>query len=368
MIQKVYPLTVVKKIPEGENSCTLVFEPRQEDKDVFIYKPAQFLSFHLNIQGEKVIRSYSLSSSPLLNEPLTTSIKKVEGGAASSYLLDHIQEGSIIESARPMGKFFKTPASLKPRHYFIIAGGSGITPLFSIIKTALAMDEKNHITLIYCNRKQSEIIYKEPIEKLKNLHAGRFQVVQFLSRPEEGDAFDFKGRLDPARLQNLFNEKKLNLETEYYLCGPKEMMKMAKDLFMKNQVDRKEIRMESFGSPQKTPSMDFSKIPESAVVIQAKEENAVGKPKTIKALLEGEKIEIPAKTGIPILEQLIDEGFCPPFSCMAGSCMTCMAVLKKGRVYQDEAGILDEDNIANKEILTCQAKALSPLVEVDYDS
>ena len=370
MIQKTYPLRVEKKIMEGGTACTLTLSPRKEDESIFIYKPAQFLSFHLSIDGEKLIRSYSLSGSPILKEPLTTSIKKVEGGRASSYFVDQLKEGSKIQSTRPMGKFFKAPSSLKARHYLVIAGGSGITPLFSIIKTALAMDEKNKITLIYCNKKRDGIIYAEPLAQLASQHSGRFQIIHFLSRPEESGPLDlpfhFKGRLDPARLQNILNSIKDPLEP--YLCGPAELMKMAKDLLMKNGMERKNIRTESFGTSQKAPLADLSKIPESAVVIQAKEGGEIGEAKNIKALLEGEQIEIPAKNETPILEQLIDGGFCPPFSCMAGSCMTCMAVLKKGRVYQDEAGILDEDNIANKEILTCQAKPLSPVIEIDYDS
>ena len=107
MIQKTYSLTVQKKISEGLSACTLILSPKKEEEHLFIYKPAQFLSFHLKIDGKDIVRSYSLSGTPLMNEPLTTSIKKVEGGRASSYLVDSIQEGSVIESELPKGRFLK---------------------------------------------------------------------------------------------------------------------------------------------------------------------------------------------------------------------------------------------------------------------
>lgn len=382
--QKIYPLKVIKKIHECNDACTLVLDPKKEDKDAFTYKPAQFLSFHLNISNQKIIRSYSLSGSPLLNEPLITSIKKVKKGLASPYIVDNVKEGDVIESSPPNGIFFKAPADLKPRHYFIIAGGSGITPVFSIIKTALLSDDQNKVTLIYCNKSESSMIYKNELNKWKNIHANRFQIIHFLSQPQKDDTFNFKGRIDPKKLEDILHQSKSQLQFEYYLCGPIELMKMAKNLFIEHGVERKSIRTENFGSPSKKSSPSFPlrkesqpekkkdleekslNIPKTAVIIQA--DSSTGEPVSIKALLEGENIEIPAKKDLPILEQLIDAGFGPPFSCMAGSCMTCMATLKKGRVYQDIAGILAEENIAEKEILTCQAKPLSPIIEVDYDS
>lgn len=361
MIPKTYPLTVKKKIKEFENACTLVLSPKDEDRKLFTYKPAQFLSFYMKINGKQSARSYSISSSPLIEEEMTTSIKKVSKGYVSSYIVDHIQEGDIIQSTAPRGRFFKMPENLKPRHYFLLAAGSGITPLFSILKTTLLSDEKNQVTLVYCNRKETSIIYKTELEKWKNNHPSRLKIISVLSQPH-GTEYDLKGRLNENVLKQILENTSKALEMEVYLCGPLELMAMAESVFQ-TRLDRKQIRKESFGAAVKSQT---TPLPDSAVIISA-ESSERGNVETIKALLEGETIEISAEPEIPILEQLIEAGFAPPFSCMEGNCMTCMAVLKKGQVYQNEAGILAPENIADKEILTCQAKPLSPIVEIDYD-
>ena len=369
MVQKTYPLKVQKKIRECENACTLVLSPKEEDRAVFFpYKPAQFLTFCLNIQGQSIFRSYSLSCSPLLDEPLTTTIKKVPQGRVSTYLVDEIQENDVIQSTKPQGRFFKMPESLKSYHYLMVAGGSGITPLFSIIKTALFSDSQNKITLVYCNRSQNSVIYKKELEELSLRHSSRFKIFYVLSRPEEKDKYDFKGRLQEHDFLNILKQT-MNLDShqmEFYLCGPLNLMKMSEKAILSLGAEKKQIRKESFGVslPPKVP-----KAPDSALVIHADSPPKPVQPlQTIQAYLDGEKIEIPAREGVSVLEQLTDAGHAPPFSCMEGSCMTCLAVLKKGSIYQNEAGILDDENISAKEILTCQAKPLSAVVEVDYDS
>jgi len=358
---KTYPLTVKKKIIECDDACTLALSPKDEDRQLFTYKPAQFLSFHIEINKQQLVRSYSISSSPLTEENLTTSIKKVNQGPMSSYLVDHIKEGDVIQSTAPRGRFFKMPDNLKPRHYFLIAAGSGITPLFSILKTVLLSDEKNQVTLVYCNRQETSIIYKTELEKWRKNQPSRLKIISILSQPK-GAEYDFKGRINEDLLKQILNNIQNSLEIEAYLCGPVELMAMAEKI-LSIRLDKKQIRKESFGATVKKKN---PQLPKSAVVISS-DSSEQGEVETIKALLEGETIEIPAEPEISILEQLIEAGFSPPFSCMEGHCMTCMAVLKKGQVYQDEAGILAPENISDKEILTCQAKPLSSVVEVDYD-
>lgn len=366
MKKKTYQLTIAKKIEECADACTLVLTPRPEDKAVFTYKPAQFLNFHLQIEDKEIIRSYSLSSSALLDEPLTTTIKKVRDGVASSYLIDNLKEGDVLESTRPLGRFFKIPKSLKPNHYFFIGAGSGITPLFSIIKTVLNWDEKNKVTLVYCNRNENSIIYREELVKYKEKYKDCLNIVHVLSRPSTSQ-YDYKGRLNKEVLNKILKDRSLPSSTEYYICGPIELMKMAENIFKDSGVDKTQIHKESFGSASKTANAVVS-VPNSAIVISADEMSESAVPEIIVATMEGETIEVPVEQGLTILENLVEAGHCPPFSCMEGNCMTCLASLKRGKVYQDSPGILDEENIDNKEILTCQAKPVSSRVEIDYDS
>ncbi len=406
-----YPLTLVQKKKEAKDSVSMVLKPPAESREVFrSYLPAQFLSFEFLIQGKKFLRSYSLSSCPLLEEELTTTVKKVPDGVVSNHILDHLKEGDVILSRKPMGKFFKPPKDLKPHHYCLFAAGSGITPLFSILKTVLVSDPKNQVTLFYSNRNQSSFIYKKEIIHWLTRHAPRLRVFSFLSRPEttlpllsqtealknpttalpsseEGEKANLlhiRGRLSTSFLKEYAKQNPLSPPGRlYYLCGPTGFMQNVESFLIQNQVLKTQIKTESFfqnpalssASPVLKPKAEGEKGTSpsledqaSLIVSGTEEKGKKSPPHTLRAVIEGEKLEIPSVPDVPVLEQLLSAGHSPPFSCLSGNCMSCLAVLKKGWIVQEEKGILEEENIKNCEILTCQAKPLSHLVEVDYDS
>ena len=365
---------------ETADSCSLVLEPPREHKELFLYKPAQFLSFQFLIDNKKYLRSYSLSSSPLANEPLQTTVKRVKEGVVSNYILDSLHTGDHILSRKPAGRFWTAPKDLKAKHYYLFAGGSGITPLFSIIKTALLSDPNNKVTLLYANRNEESIIYDKELKDW----AGRFKqlrITHILSRPKNKTNSP-AGRLTKSYLKTLLNLKKEN--ELFYLCGPLGFMTLIEDFLTEQKIPKTGIFKESFftnpalkkptaqsTAPDKTPSSPCSiENTESsgALVLCASDHQEKQNPEFISALIDGEKIKIPAKEDIPILEQLLSAGHSPPFSCLSGNCMSCLAVLKKGRIFQEERGILEDENVEKKEILTCQAQPESPLVEVDYDN
>ncbi len=381
-----YPIKIKNKVQETKDSVSFIFEVPDEHKSVFHYAPAQFLTFNFQIKGKEFLRSYSLSSCPLLNEELKTTVKRVEGGTVSNYMIDHLKEGDTLLSRKPAGRFFKPPTDLKPKHYFLFAGGSGITPLFSIIKTVLTSDSKNKITLFYANRDESSIIYHKELKKWKDQHKG-FNIVHILSK-KKTPWCNIHGRLEIKHLEKYFSDISINNSNHlYYLCGPIGFMQTVQDFLIQNTVKKTHIRKESFfSSTQKTflstKTKEQNTIPpittnesfyqtgsQPEILLTGKEgENEKALPETIRAFINKEKIEIPAQSDIPILEQLLSAGHSPPFSCLSGSCMSCLAVLKKGRITQEERGILEDENLKNHEILTCQAKPESRLVEVDYDN
>ena len=393
----VYPLKIKQKLQETNDSFSFVFEIPEEHKNLFIYTPAQFLTFDFQIKNKKLLRSYSLSSCPLLNEELKTTVKKVKGGVVSNYMVNHLKEGDSLLSRKPAGRFFKPPKDLKPKHYFLFAGGSGITPLFSIIKTVLLSDSKNKISLFYANRDTDSIIYYKELCDWLNRHKKQFNIVHILSR-ENTEWCDVFGRLEKKYLQKYFSDIVIsNPNNLYYLCGPLGFMKTVQDFLNENKAQKTQIRKENFfSSSQKTqiekksknpkissneslitqkeniiPStvQDTNSVSQPAVQLQGKEgKGEKAPPKIIKAFINEEEIIIQAEADIPILEQLLSEGHSPPFSCLSGSCMSCLAVLKKGRIRQEERGILEDENLKNYEILTCQAKPESYLVEIDYDN
>ena len=351
---KYYPLKVIKKEFETKKTCSFYFEAPKQYKALFNYKTAQFLTFRCLIKGTEYVRSYSIASSPFLEEPLRTTVGQVKDGIVSNYLLSHIKEGDQIESQIPLGEFFQLPKNLATKNYILFAAGIGITPLFSILKTALSADLANKVHLIFSISSQNDFIYKKELGLLEEKFKEKLVISLIFSQKE--------GRLDDKKLQKFletFNVK----ASLFYLCGPKDYMKMIQTHLLKSEIKKENIYTEDFKvTPQRGPKPD-----ENSVFFNANQAVSA-EPKILKACLDGENLEIPLHREKSLLEQLIDQGYNPPFSCTSGSCMTCMAKLKEGKVFQLEEGILDEENIKNLEILTCQCYPLSETVSIDYDN
>lgn len=349
-----YPLTVVKKVFETENSCSFYFSIPDQYRSLFSYQTAQFLTFRLVIDGKEYVRSYSIASSPFCEEALRATVGRVEGGLVSNHMLSYVKEGDQIESQKPMGEFFKIPKTLKSQNYILFAAGIGITPLFSIIKTLLETDFSKEITLVFSIRRKEDFIYKKELQKLEQKFKDKFKIRSIISSEE--------GRINPEKVSLLFEPSYLK-NSNCYLCGPKPYMNMIREALLNDQVSRENIHTEDFKvAPIRGPKPDKDSVFFSIGNFEE------GEPESLKAFLDGENIEIPLNREKSLLEQMIDQGHNPPFSCTSGSCMTCMAKLKEGKVFQLEEGILDEENIRQSEILTCQCYPLSKKVSIDYDN
>ncbi len=349
-----YPLTVIKKSFETKKSCSFYLSAPEEHKALFVYQTAQFLTFRFKLDGKELVRSYSIASSPFLDEPLRVTVGLLEGGAVSNYMISKIKEGDVIYSQTPLGEFFRPPKSLQAQSYILFSAGIGVTPLFSILKTVLEINLAKNAILIFSIRRPEDFIYQKELEELEKKFKGKFKIKLILSTKE--------GRLNPEKLSQFL--KPLNLQNSlFYLCGPKDYMEMISAGLLSAGASLDRVHTEDFKvAPVRGPKPD-----KNSVFLEAKifEE---GEPEKLKALLEGETVEAVLNREKSLLEQLIDQGYSPPFSCASGSCMTCMAKLKEGKVFQLEMGVLDEENISNLEILTCQCYPLSKTVSIDYDN
>ena len=273
--------------------------------------------------------------------------------------------------------------------------------------------------MFYANRDESSIIYYEELQGLVSRYKERFQIVHILSRSKKA-GYEIYGRLTEEHLEQYFSDKEItNPHYLYYLCGPLDFMQMVQDFLIHKRVNRTNVRKESFFSAlsqregtsrtdritkalkdravdvknktypknektsqseavkplskedtlnQKNDFKDPLITPPEVLLSGKKGESEKADPSLIKAVINGEVIEISAQADVPILEQLLSAGYSPPFSCLSGSCMSCLAILNKGRIRQEERGILEDENLNNHEILTCQAKPESSVVEVDYDN
>ena len=348
-----YPLKIEKKVQESKDSYSFYFSIPKEHEFAFVYRPAQFLTFKFNIDGKDYVRSYSIASSSFANEILQTSVKRVQGGIVSNYMIDNLKEGDEIFSQKPLGEFFTPPKTLEDQTYVLFAAGIGITPLISILKTVLVTKTCKEVILIYSNREQQDIIYNAQLEDWKKSYPDKLKIHNVISKKE--------GRLDASKISHFLND--INLQSSlFYLCGPKDYMSFIEKTLQDLKISEFKIFKEDFNVvPILGPKPDEDSVFFESEVFEQ------GAPETLEANIYGENIKIPMNSEKSLLEQLLDEGHEAPFSCTSGSCMTCMAKLKEGKVFQLDEGILDEDNIKALEILTCQCYPLSKKVVIDYE-
>ena len=348
----------VTEIYKTTDDCVLVsLDVPAASKAAFEYKQGQYLTLKAEIDGEPVQRSYSLCSSPL-DEGLRVGIKQVPGGKFSTFANESLRVGDVLESLAPGGKFYVEVDEKAHKNYVCFAAGSGITPMVSIIKTHLIAEPHSTFKLFYVNQTVSSIILKEELEALKNVYMERFEIFHFLTRQNRSVAL-FNGRLDEEKLKVLFSTL-CNTDSidDYFICGPEAMIFLVRDFLQAKSVDKKRIHFELFTSSGAGKPM--------AAQLKKKLDG-----KTCKVtMIEGGKsmdFEL-AMGGDNLLDAALNNAADLPYACKGGVCSTCRAKLVEGEVNMAVAYGLEEEEIENGYILTCQALPTSERVVVDFDS
>jgi ring-1,2-phenylacetyl-CoA epoxidase subunit PaaE len=309
------------------------------------------------ISNEEVRRTYSICSSPLDNE-WRVAIKKVEGGLFSNFANTELREGDVLEVMQPVGKFYVDLAVTNKKNYLAVAAGSGITPVLSIIKTTLRAEPLSSFTLVYGNKSRASIIFFEELEGLKNKFINRFNFINILSRERTDAPINF-GRIDIEKmkeLENLFSYKDFD---EIFICGPEAMIFCVKDFLEGKGIDRKKIHFELFTTPGQAGPVTTKKL---------KEEESGPKAK-INLRLDGRFIEfdLSLKGDTTILDAALQQGADLPFACKGGVCCTCKAKLIEGEVSMDVHWGLEEEEVEQGYILTCQSHPRTEKVVIDFD-
>jgi ring-1,2-phenylacetyl-CoA epoxidase subunit PaaE len=353
-----HPLAIKNVRQETEDCVSLAFDVPEELKDTFRFQQGQSLTMRTQLNGEEVRRTYSLCSSPLDNE-WRVAIKKVEGGLFSSFANDKLKKGDVLEVMPPVGNFFTALNPQQQKNYVAIAAGSGITPVLSIISTTLRTEPNSTFTLVYGNRTRSSIIFKEELEALKNKFMDRFTLHHILSR-EQPDAPIYYGRIDKEKCELLFT-RLINLRNvhEYFICGPEAMIFCVRDFLEQKGVDKSHIHFELFTIPGEKSSV--------AKPLQANK-NDEGPRSSISVKLDGLLFDFElGMNSQSILDAALAQGADLPYACKGGVCCTCRAKLVEGQVEMEVNYGLEEDEIAQGFILTCQSRPKTPRVVVDFD-
>lgn len=359
MSQQFHSLTI-RSIQAETNDCiSLTLEVPMALRDQFQYLPGQYLTFRAGIEGEEVRRSYSLCSAPHENR-LTVAIKKIKNGKFSNYAHQQLKPGDRIDVMSPMGHFHPQLQSSNHKHYLAIAAGSGITPVLSILKAVLQAEPDSRFTLVYGNRDRQSIIFFEELEGWKNKHLGRLQLIHVLSR-ERTDSTLHEGRIDADKLQQLSALIDYSSVHECFLCGPEAMIETARETLPNLGIDSNNIHFELF-----TTAAAQAQQRKSNVDIEI----SGGPQSTVTLRVDGRSVgvNIPQNGSQTILDAALHQGADLPYACKGGMCCTCKAKLLEGEVKMEVRWGLEDEEVAQGFILTCQAIPTTPKLVVDFDA
>ncbi|MBX2930528.1 MAG: phenylacetate-CoA oxygenase/reductase subunit PaaK [Chitinophagaceae bacterium] len=356
MSLRFYPLTI-KEINQETSECiSISFHIPEDLKEIFAYKQGQNVTIKTNINGEDVRRTYSLCSTPLSNE-FRVAIKLLEGGLFSNYVYKNFNVGDVLDVMPPIGKFYTEVHANNTKNYVAFAAGSGITPIMSIIKTILLTEPNSKVTLVYGNKKNNSIIFKEDIHALKNKFLQRFQLIHTFSREQTDAPINF-GRIDVNKLNQLSSLIQYNNVDEFFICGPEEMTICVKNFLEAKNIHKQKIHFELF-----IASGAKSTITKKATISTKTGDAAI----YVKVDGRSFNFNLPNNSNISILDAAIQQGADLPYSCKGGVCTTCKAKLIEGKVEMDVHWGLEQEEIDKGYILTCQSHPITEKVVVDFD-
>jgi ring-1,2-phenylacetyl-CoA epoxidase subunit PaaE len=352
---KHFHLKVKEVIQETPEAVTITFwHPLSE---MIKYHAGQFLTVLLTINGEKVRRSYSMSSSPHTDTAPAVTVKRVPNGLVSNWLIDNVKVDDFLEVLEPMGHFMVQPDARNARTVVLIGAGSGITPLMAIAKSILKIEAESRVVLLYGNRDEENIIFKAQLDALEQQHGERLVVKHSLSQPK-GAWLGATGRLNQTQIlrfiEGIAGFKAT--QAEYFLCGPEGLMDEAKGALKVLQVPDEQVHKESFATAT-------THHPVQA----ADEDDGSLKTQEVTVLYEGTEYKFAVEPHQTILEAALELDIDLPYSCQAGMCTACMGKCTSGKIHLDEEDGLTKAELAAGYILTCVAHPLTKGVILEIE-
>ena len=349
-----YPLAVANIRRETRDAVAVTFDVPEHLKDRFRFIQGQFLTMKAVIDGEEVRRSYSICSA-VQDATLRIGIKRAPGGLFSNWVLDYLRPGDVLEVAPPEGRFHVPLSPGNRKQYVAFAAGSGVTPVLSILKTALRAEPDSSFTLFYANRASSSIMFREELAELKDRFLGRFNLVHVMTR-EHQDAEMLNGRIDASKAEQLLRTFcNVDAVDTVFLCGPHAMVDAIKPRLREMGLPESRIKIELFIT--QTTAGDFRR----AASFESPRECHV------TLLLDGARHSFSMNRSQSVLDAALEHDIDVRHSCKSGVCATCRAKLLAGQVEMDANYALEDYEIARGFILTCQSFPVTDEITVDYD-
>ncbi|MEM9797187.1 MAG: 2Fe-2S iron-sulfur cluster-binding protein [Pseudomonadota bacterium] len=344
------PLTVTDVRKTIRDAVVVTLDPPAG----FAFEQGQYLTFRRDFDGTEIRRSYSICV-PKGAEHLQVGIKRVEGGAFSTWANTELRAGDVLEAMSPQGKFHTPIEPDAEKHYLLFAGGSGITPVLSILETVLRDEPQARATLVYANRAVNTIMFRDEIDDLKSRYLTRLSVVHIL----ETDAQEidlFTGRIDGSKCAALFAQWiAIDTVDVAFICGPEPMMLAISEALQDHGLPKERIKFELFASGQP------GRLPQTVRAA------AEAKPTTAKISLDGAAQVFEMERDVSVLEAALAEGMDAPYACKAGVCSTCKCRVVEGEVEMIQNHALEDYEVEAGYVLSCQSYPLTDRLSVIYE-
>jgi len=350
-----HPLAVTDVRKTIRDAVVVTLKPQNGGN--FDFLQGQYLTFRRDFDGTEVRRSYSICAGKD-DGILQVGIKKVDGGAFSTWANEDLAPGMVLEAMEPMGSFHTPIAADQARTYLGFAGGSGVTPVLSILKTVLAREPHSSFTLVYANRGVNTIMFREELEDLKNTYMDRLTVIHIL----ESDAQDidlFTGRIDAEKCKALFAHW-IDIETvdTTFICGPEPMMLGIAAALKDHGLTEEQIKFELFASAQ------TGRLERKATTAKV---SSTAKATKASITMDGAARSFSMGKDQTILEAALENALDAPYACKAGVCSTCKCKVLEGEVEMVANHALEDYEVAQGYVLSCQSFPVTDRVVVDYD-
>jgi len=356
-----YNATITKIEHDTEDALLVTLRPDVKNSDLFSYKQGQNLTLIQSIDGEELRRPYSICAS-VADATLRVGIKRIPGGRFSTWAHANLQVGDVIKVLPPTGVFNSTIEPTAAKRYVAIAAGSGITPIYSILKTILEAEPHSVVTLLYGNKRTANIMLLEDLEDLKNRHPERFNLLHSLSE-EHQDIDLLDGRIDENKLHILLNHLvPADTIDAVFLCGPYQLIETCERVFLDVGLQKNCIHKELFGTPDDLAAISADQPSRQLTDEQARQSTE------LTFIVDGKQAVVTlTRGGESILDAALTVQTSLPFACKGGVCATCKARLVAGEVEMDRNFALSESELEKGFVLTCQSPPTTQKVTIDFD-
>jgi ring-1,2-phenylacetyl-CoA epoxidase subunit PaaE len=344
-----YKLSIKEIIKETADAVSILFNVPEEFKSHYTFVAGQYVTLKVTLDGQEIRRAYSICSSPKSGE-LRIAVKAIKNGFFSKFANDKLAVGNVIEVGTPEGKFTFEPKAERQKNYAAFVAGSGITPVYSILKSVLEEEPNSTFVLVYGNKSEKDTIFHNQLHDLQLQYVGRL-FVQYVYSQSTGDNA-LLGRIDKSTVNFILKNKHAEIEfSKFYLCGPEEMINLVSDTLKENNISDADIKFELFSTSSN------------------ENESTVGNEghTKISILVDDEETTFEMSQKQTLLEAALKQGLDVPYSCQGGICSSCICRITEGAADMKKNQILSDSEVAEGLTLACQAHPTTTMIKIDFD-